>query len=305
LYYTPTSFDRGEAFALTNTYPDKGHGSFNMLAVSVPTQLLHPTITEGRWLDGGSAREVVLNQLARGLSSSANIGDSVSLVVDGKVTRWRVVGFSEDVGSAAAAYVSLSSVRAALNSDGVNMIRIAYVNRTQDYAMLKNREVEALLVSQGISVEANIPVWLLHNAIAGHMKVLINSLMTIAILMAVVGIIGLMSTMSINTLERTREIGVMRAIGATPARIKKLIVGEGLIVGSLSVSIALALSLVLSSHIGELIGNMAFRTPLSLAISGVAVVTWIALILFGSYVATLYPARKAIGITTRDALSYE
>ena len=67
----------------------------------------------------------------------------------------------------------------------------------------------------------------------------------------------------------------------------------------------LLLSLFLSEHIGKLIGNMAFRTPLSLAISGIALVTWIALILLGSYLATLYPARRAIGITTREALSYE
>jgi len=305
LYYASTSFDKGEAFTVSTTYPDKGHGSFNMLAVPVPTQLLHPTITEGRWLNQNNAREVVLNQLARGFSSSVNVGDSVSLIVEGKVTRWYVVGFSEDVGSAAAAYVSLSSVHAALNSNGVNMIRVSYVDRAQDYAMKKNRAVEALLVKENIPVEVTIPVWLLHNAIAGHMKVLINSLMTMAILMAVVGIIGLMSTMSINTLERTREIGVMRAIGATPARIKKLIISEGLFVGGLSVSAAVVLSLVLSAHIGELIGNMAFRTPLSLSVSGVALVIWITLILLGSYIATLYPASKAIGITTRDALSYE
>jgi len=306
LYYTPTSFDKGDGFNVSRTYPDKGHGSFNMLAVPLPTQLLHPTITAGRWLKAGNAREVVLNQLARLLSSPVNIGDSVSLLVDGRPTSWYVVGFSEDVGSAATAYVSFSSAQRALNTGGnVNMIRIEYMDRSQDYAIEKNRDVEALLVKENISVQASIPVWLLHNAIAGHMKVLVNSLMIMAILMALVGTIGLMSTMSINTLERTREIGVMRAIGATPARIKKLIVWEGLLIGSLSISIAIVLSLFLSGYIGRLIGNMAFRTPLSLAVSNIALATWIGLILLGSYLATLYPARRAIGITTRDALSYE
>ena len=306
LYYTPTSFDKGAGFNVSHTYPDKGHGSFNMLAVPLPTELLHPTITAGRWLEPSTAREVVLNQLARLLLTSVNIGDSVSLIVDGKATSRRVVGFSEDVGSAATAYVSLSSAQRALNTGGnINMIRIEYTDRSQNYAMGKNRDVEALLVKENISIQASIPVWLLHNAVAGHMKVLVNSLMIMAILMALVGTIGLMSTMSINTLERTREIGVMRAIGATPARIKKLIVWEGLLVGSLSISIAIVLSLVLSGYIGRLIGNMAFRTPLSLAVSNTALGTWIILILFGSYIATLYPARRAIGITTRDALSYE
>ncbi len=92
------------------------------------------------------------------------------------------------------------------------MLRVSYADRSKENAMSKNREVESLLEKENISVSATIPVWLLHNAIAAHMKVLVNSLMAMAILMALVGTLGLMSTMSMNSLERTREIGVMRAM---------------------------------------------------------------------------------------------
>jgi putative ABC transport system permease protein len=150
-----------------------------------------------------------------------------------------------------------------------------------------------------------MPVWVLHNAVAAHMKVLVNSLLAMAILMALVGTLGLMSTISMNVLERTREMGVMRAIGVTPARIRNLIVWEGLTIGMLSVLFAFFVSILLSYFMGEFIGSISFRTPLTLTISTTAIAIWISIITIGSYLATIFPARRAIKVTTREALAYE
>jgi putative ABC transport system permease protein len=301
--HSSTSISKASSFEVTHTYPDKGHGSFTMQALPIPTQLLSPTVTEGKWLSNPSSNDVVLNQLARG---SFKIGDHVSLSMDGTSAEWNVIGFTEDVGSPATAYVSLDVFSKLTNTSGeTKMLRVSYADRSKENAILKNSQVEALLERENVSVGSTIPVWLLHNAIAAHMKVLVNSLMAMAILMALVGTIGLMSTMSMSILERTREIGVMRAIGATPRRIRNLIVWEGLIIGSLSILIAFALSVIFSTYMGRLIGNMAFRTPLSLTISVSAFVVWVLIVILGSYAATIYPARRASKITTREALAYE
>lgn len=301
--YSPTSVRKENAFEVTRTYPDKGHGSFDMMALPVPTQLLNLTVVEGEWLSNPASNDVVLNQLARG---SLKIGDPVSLSIDGKFSEWKVIGFTEDVGSPATAYVSLDVFSKLTNASGkTKMLRIAYADRSKENAVRGNREIEKLLELENISVSSTIPVWLLHNAVAAHMKVLINSLMAMAVLMALVGTIGLMSAMSMSVLERTREIGVMRAIGATPKKIRRLIVWEGLLIGSLSIVIAFAFSLLLSAYLGRFIGNMAFRTPLSLTISVIAIGIWTLIIIIGSYSATVYPARRANRITTREALAYE
>lgn len=301
--HSPTSVPKENSFQVTRTYPDKGHGSFTMQALPVPTQLLHPTLTQGKWLSNPESNDVVLNQLARG---SFDVGDRISLTIFGKPTEWRVIGFTEDVGSPATAYVSVNTFSRLANLSGqVTMLRLSYADRSKENAVLKNREVESLLAKENVSISSAIPVWLLHNAIAAHMKVLVNSLMAMAILMALVGAIGLMSTMSMSVLERTREIGIMRAIGATPRKIRNLIVWEGLLIGFISILIAFALSLLLSTYMGRFIGNMAFRTPLSLTLSMIAIGVWVFIIIVGSYLATLYPARRANGITTREALAYE
>ena len=55
-----------------------------------------------------------------------------------------------------------------------------------------------------------------------------------AALLAVVGGLGLAGTMSLNVLERTREIGVMRAVGGSDGSVRLIVVFEGLFVGILS-----------------------------------------------------------------------
>lgn len=304
--YSSTSLVKQNAFEITSAYPDKGHGSFTIQAMPIPTSMLNPTITSGQWLNSGNTNDVVLNQNARALVPNMKTGDNVSLAVNGKATVWRVIGFSEDVGSPATAYVSMDAFTKLTNSSGeAKMLRVAYIDRSKSYASQKNLEVEKLLEKENTPLGQTIPAWLLQNAIASHMKVLINSLLAMAVLMALVGTLGLMSTMSMNVMERTREIGVMRAIGATPKKIRSMIAWEGLIIGVLSLFVAFAFSLVFSSLMGNFIGSMSFRTPLSLAISPLALGIWIVIIAGGSYAAALYPARRAGKLSTREALAYE
>jgi putative ABC transport system permease protein len=301
--YSSTSLYTENEHDVSHTYPDKGHGSFTMLALPPATKLFNPTISEGVWLTGEAKNQVVLNQLAR---SDLKLSDKVRLSHDGKVSEWVIVGFTEDVGSGAIAYVSIEDFGQLESTAGkTKMLRVAYDDRSYENATSKNRAVEALLEKEGISVAMTIPVWLLHNAIAAHMKVLVNSLMAMALLMAIVGTLGLTSSMSMNVMERTREIGVMRAIGGTPRKIKNIVVWEGIIVGVMSIVIAFFLSLILSTYMGRFIGGMAFKTPLSLSISVIALVGWIGIILAGSYAAAFFPARRASRITTREALAYE
>ncbi|NOS91917.1 MAG: FtsX-like permease family protein [Cyclobacteriaceae bacterium] len=301
--YTSTSFSKNSKFEITRTYPDKGHGSFSMQAVPIGTSVLNPSVVEGTWLQSPMAREVVLNQSSRG---SWQIGDSVKLTIDGNSIAWKIIGFTVDVGSPALAYVSFDAFgEVTKRPKKSKMLRIGYFDRSKQSAYAKNKEVESLLEKEKVAINTTIPVWLLHNAIAGHMKILINTLLAMAVLMALVGTLGLMSTMSMNILERTREIGTMRAIGATPATINKLIILEGMLIGSLSLIISFVLSLALSSYMGNKIGHLAFRTPLSLSISLTGVAIWIAIILIGSYIATWYPAKRANRITTREALAHE
>ena len=298
------SFLKDGPYDITHTYPDKGHGSFTIQAIPLPTNVLAPTLTEGRWLSKPGATEVVLNQLARGAGMKP--GDKINLSIDGQPTSWTVIGFTEDVGSSATAYVSSMAFANYMATDGRStLLRIAFSDRSKAYASAKTREIEKVLERAKIAVKSSVPVWLLHNAVAAHMRILINSLLAMALLMALVGTLGLLSTMSMSVMERTREIGVMRAIGATPSIVRNLIVWEGLAIGALSAILAVIFSLLLSFYLGRFIGHMAFRTSLELTISPLAMGIWLGILVVGSYLATVFPARRANKLTTREALAYE
>jgi putative ABC transport system permease protein len=279
------------------------------MIVGVPpdTKLVKFRILEGRWLARDDDKVVVLNHMARAQAPDLKVGDVVSLWVENRPSQWKIAGYVEDIGSASAtAYVGSNALaevsRTAPGSS--NNLRIAFDDRAQEAVIGNTRTIENAL-EKTAHIKVTLPVWMIQNAIAEHMSVLVSSLLALAILMAIVGAFGLASTMSMNIMERTREIGVMRAIGATPKVITQIVVTEGFAIAALSALFALGLSVALSSFMGCLIGNMAFRTPLPLAISTLGVALWMVILVFGSSAATILPAQRAANMTVREALAYE
>jgi putative ABC transport system permease protein len=301
-----TSFYTGDAYPITHVYPDKGHGSFTVQALPVNSVLIQPTVKEGSWLENERANDIVLNQVVRSLAPHIKVGDTVRLMINKKVSDWKVAGFVEDFGSPAAAYVSLAYFKTLDETKAFpGNIKVGYYDRSRESASLKNNEVIKRLESRNATVASTLPIWSIRNAVGSHMKVLVNSLIAMATLMGLVGLIGLASSMSINVFERTREIGIMRAVGATPSTVRDVIVWEAMIMAVGSLLLAILLSVILSSYFCQLLGNISFRTPLSLAISWMGIGIWIVVIILGTLLATHYPIRRANTITTREALAYE
>ena len=85
-----------------------------------------------------------------------------------------------------------------------------------------------------------------------------------SLLMIVVGGLGLASTMRLAVLERTREIGVLRAIGARHGSILAMIQTEGLVIAVLSWALAVPLSVPMSVALGIAFGRVMFNVPVRL-----------------------------------------
>ena len=77
---------------------------------------------------------------------------------------------------------------------------------------------------------------------SGSLDILVTFLLIMALLTAVVGSMGLMGTMGMNVLERTREIGIMRSIGAVDSEIMRTVIVEGMVIGGISWLIGVLLS---------------------------------------------------------------
>jgi putative ABC transport system permease protein len=136
-------------------------------------------------------------------------------------------------------------------------------------------------------------------------NVLVMFLLIMAVLLAIVGAIGLMGTMSLNVLERTREIGVMRAIGASDGAVLQIVIVEGILIGTLSWLIGALLALPLSRALSNMVGQAIMEANLSYTFSIQGVWLWLALVVVLSALASFVPARNASRVTVRDVLAYE
>jgi putative ABC transport system permease protein len=106
-------------------------------------------------------------------------------------------------------------------------------------------------------------------------------------------------------LERTREIGVMRAVGATGLAITQIVIVEGLLIGLISWAVGTVLAYPLSKGLTDMVGNSILRSPLSYTFSTSGMLLWLALAMVLASLASLLPARNASRISVREVLAYE
>ncbi len=106
-------------------------------------------------------------------------------------------------------------------------------------------------------------------------------------------------------LERIREIGVLRAIGASNGAIRRIVLLEGLVIATLSWIIGFALSFPVAQVMSEQIGVALLDMPLSYTYSWWAAGVWFVALLGLAIAASLGPARGAVRLTIREVLAYE
>ena len=302
----PAALNRSDGLDIVRTYPDGGHGSFSLRSVPLGSQLIETPLLKGRWLEADDTNAMVLNQNAAAMFPDMKIGDEIQLLIEGQPQSLRVVGVIRQILSPSTAYV-LPQTFSSFTGQPIeltNAVRIVMREHDKESVISITRDVDQAFAGANINVKVTVSEALLGDAISGHIYIFIFALMLIATVMAVVGALGLASSMGTSVIERTREFGVMRAIGARSKTILRNIISEGIFIGLMSWVIALPLSLPLSYGIGSLIGSLSFRSPLPLIVSPMGLIIWLFIILIGSMAASAYPARQASRLTVRETLAY-
>jgi putative ABC transport system permease protein len=293
---------------VTRTYPDQGHGGVSVTAVPAGTTMLPPpTLLEGRWLNPGETGTIVLNQIARANTvPDIGAGDTVELSVGGRPTTWRVVGIAEERGGGSGgAYVTAEGFAEATGRPPeANVLRIATDSHDEQTRRAVADAVEEVLTDAGVEVQSAASVSRSEAVTEGHLGPIILVVLAVAIAMGVVGCIGLGSTMSANILERTREFGVMHAIGARPQSVRRIVVAEGVFMALASCVVAVIPALGLTALVGAGLGNLFMYAPLPFRVSLLASGIWVAVVILGAVLATDAAATRASRLTVREALAY-
>jgi putative ABC transport system permease protein len=174
-----------------------------------------------------------------------------------------------------------------------------------DFQMQVAEALEERFDLEGLSVTYVSTVAENKSGIAVLFNIIVIFLMSMAVLIAVVGGIGLMGTMLLNVLERIREIGVMRAIGARTDAVLQIFIVEGIVIGLISWAAASVLAFPLGKVMSDAVGQQFLNFPLTYTFSAAGIAIWLVLAILLSVVSSWAPAQNAARLTVREVLSYQ
>jgi len=275
--------------------------SFALVAPPRDTRLLRLDAAAMRALAAGEG--VVVNRRLLDEQPSLRAGTAATLFVAGRPVRWPVRAVV-DSGVQPQAWAARELVEPVVGGGAGTLVlstTSADARRVRDVASaLRER-----LAADGSAVASTTISADQRRAIEDHLLLVASFLGGMGVLVIVVGGLGLASTMGLAVLERRREIGVLRAIGARHGTIAGLLLGESLAVGLLSFGVAVPLSLPMSLALGEAFARIMLRVPVVWVPEPTAVLRWLLVVLVVSTLASLGPAWRALRQPAREALAYE
>ncbi len=277
-----------------------------VVALPAATQMLRPTVLEGRWLLPDDENAVVINSEFLRKEPGMKVGDEITLKMGLREGPWRVVGLVRGIFAPPMAYGNYPYVSQVVRAVGQGE-RVQVVTARHDAAFAAEvaKALEGRFRRLGLRLSAIQTTPDQRAQIAANMDVLVVFLLIMAVLLAVVGGLGLMGTMSMNVLERTREIGVLRAIGASDGAVLRVVLAEGVLIGLLSWFVGGVLAYPLGQALTTTIGTTMMSTKLTYIFSLRGAALWLVLVILLAAAASFLPAWNASRLTVRDVLAYE
>ena len=287
-----------------------GPGSdYEVFLRGVPSEspIFKPDLTAGRMLVPEDKQAILLNQKLAS-KMGVNVGDEIIIdLPDVGETRWLVVGLVFDLNGRDqnTAFANIEVLNRVLHNVGRSAV--AMVEGT-DQSLATQKAIEADLKeffdARGMEVGYTSVAAEDRQQASAQFGILTQVLMLMTIVMAVVGSMGLSGTLSINVIERRREIGVMRAVGASSRDVGFIFTGEGLILGLTSWLFALPIGLGASPIFVKTLGKVIdFPAEYYAGIQGIWL--WLAIVIILSIIASWVPARRATRISVNESLAYE
>jgi len=303
-------FDHGASILRQGQRTNEAGIGVELMGVPTHSDMFRPLIVAGRWLRPNDGQAVViLKDIAD--DHHIQLGDIIILDL-GELgdDEWQIIGFyqsilSGGVGDTDPVYANLEAVYRAtkkhnIGSDLYVRTRIHH----EDYAEDMAAQLKELFNTRNMDTDFSDTVYEFRNNLDTQFDIVVNMLLLLAVIVALVGGIGLTGSLSISVVERTREIGVMRAVGARTPTIMAMFVMEGVLQGLFSWVIVVPLSFVLGRFMSDALGQAMFGANLDYQHNFNAVIVWLVIILVVSILASILPAYNATRISVRDSLAY-
>ncbi len=287
---------------------EAGLGS-SIEGIPAGSDFYQPLIVGGRWLLPEDGRAVVLTRdVAQ--KNNVKVGDFVTLDLGALGTdTWRVVGLYDPIFASTFSTDTIFAPQDALYQATKkygqgSLLYVRTASHTAADRAAVTTQLKNLFDDRGLKVVQSQTQSELRNLNSFQFGMVVDMMLGLSVIVALVGGIALMGSLSIGVIERTKEIGVMRAVGARSSTILGIFIMEGVLQGLLSWLIAFPISLAAGPALAAALGKAMFGATLDYRYNWAALLIWFAVILVVALIASIVPANRATQISVRDSLAY-
>lgn len=282
-------------------------GSINIFGPPAGSDLVQPIVIQGRWVQAGDQQKIAVSENILTEYPGLKPGDYLHMKIDGRDEDWQVVGIFKFVNREGVLGYTTYDYLAHKNDQANQAVSFRVVTDRHDRPDQDHMAelLDTSLRERGFKVlQAEAGRASLDTAVES-LSILVTFLLIMAVLTAIVGAMGLTGTMGMNVLERTREIGIMRAIGADDRAVMRTVIAEGVVIGLISFVLAVILSIPFTYLLATIVSLAVFEAPIDVIFTFTGYGIWLGLVLVLSALASILPARNAARMTIREVLAYE
>jgi putative ABC transport system permease protein len=300
----------GKVRPITQSESQVTDARIRMFGLPPISSMYKPDLREGRWINESDYRAAVITQQLAG-EKGWNVGDEITLTDSlERETDWQIVGITYDPLARSDIFVPLPSLQKEQRMTGMtNTVWVTTFNSDRDATQataqqLVDRFELRKLNTSPTGTFGNLTMAEIVSQTRDGYSLIFQLLSIMGVIIAVVGGVGLSGVLTLNVLERRREIGVMRSVGASSWRVIRLSIGEGVLLGWISWLIALPLSIPAAYLLATVGLSLALNQQLAYQFSPLGALIWLLLITLLAVIASSFPARSAAKVSVRESLTY-
>jgi putative ABC transport system permease protein len=285
---------------------DTQWGTGLLTGVLSNSQIYHKHVLSGRWFTDSDQNVVLLTENGA-KKSGLKVGDSIEFHNSLHSARWTIIGIARDYNNPTGMGVMLApisqiNVFEQLPADYTNTFMISSTSKNQaDIDALASRiddtlssfHVEVTVLTAQQMIQRNQSTFL----------VLYVLFYSVVVIVALVGAIGLFNALAMSVLERRREIGILRSMGATGRKVMQVFLTEGVSLGVVAWLAALIIGIPAAYGFVQFIGQQLFQVPFTF--NPVSLVLMLLFILIVAALASIGPVLGASRVKIAQTLRYE
>jgi putative ABC transport system permease protein len=301
-----------EAWAIAPAYSalDEKDEPIALWAGPADSVMINPSLVAGRWLQPGDESAIVVDTHLTSVYPNLRLGDRLPLSIHGRTSDWTIVGIFKTVPNrlrpTAVAYVTYESYTALTGTPGLaNQVWVQGRQHSADAQAQLMTDLDQRLKATGLSSDWAVTGEELNTSFATAFNLIIAFLLAMASLLGLVGGLGLMGMIGLNVLDRRRELGMLRAVGARSGVVAGTLIAESLFVTGLAWVGGTVLALPLSAGMCWLVGVAVLNAPFLYSFSAGGALLWLAVTIVLAVLASLLPARHALRASVAEVLLYE